>query len=289
MKSILKTLVDSNFFVALVLGSLTASTYANFHELSWKWYVPASIFLSSFILYSFHRLYKIDFIPKDQLAERHLWMLKNAIKVKYAMVFAVFLMMLLLPNFSADTIVWLVPASIVSIGYTIPILPTKDGWQRFRDIPLTKPLIIALVVSYLTLAFPLFEQEGIYVLSNKLNIAALFERCCFLIAVTIPFEIRDVRSDNMAGLSTMATRLGFIESKKTSLAATFTWLVLLALLCLEAQSLNLFLVQLIFVGGPLVIAVWKMKPGWNEHQYALIFEGLILLYATTRLLVGFLI
>lgn len=284
MKLILKTLVDSNLYVALVLGCLTASSYSLFNELNWKWYVPSSIFLGSFILYSFHRLYKIDFIPKSQLAIRHLWMLRHAKQVKFAMVFAVFLMMLILPNFSTDAIIWLVPASIVSVGYTIPILPARDGWQRFRDIPFTKPLIIGVVVGYLTLAFPLFEQEGIYALSQMANISALLERCCFLIAVTIPFEIRDMKSDIEAGLFTMASRLGFSQAKNASYAATSVWLLLIFIRAIEKDSYGSLMLQFLLVGLPLYFAIWKIRPDWNERMYAFVFEGIILLYSGTLFL-----
>ena len=108
------------------------------------------------------------------------------------MSFAVFIQLLILPNFDADAIVWVIPAAIISAGYTIPLLPTAHGWQRFRDIPLAKPLIISIVASYLTFGFPVFEQWGMQALFTKSMFPLFAERMLFLLAVTIPFDLRDI-------------------------------------------------------------------------------------------------
>ena len=79
-----RVLIYSNVFVALVLAILTWSSYASLSMLDMKWYVPASVFLGSFVLYTFHRLYKIDFIPEDQLSSRHLWVVRRSNAMKYA-------------------------------------------------------------------------------------------------------------------------------------------------------------------------------------------------------------
>ena len=90
MRRFTSILVFSNVFVAAVLGGLTLSSYALIPALQYHWYVPLSVLLGSYVLYSFHRLYKIDFIPITQLEERHRWVLKHAQRVKYVMSFAVF-------------------------------------------------------------------------------------------------------------------------------------------------------------------------------------------------------
>ena len=279
-----RALIYSNVFVAVLLTFLTASSYEIVDSLEVRWYVPASIFLGSFVLYTFHRLYKIDFIPKDQLAARHLWVLKYANSLKYAMSFAVFIQLLILPSFDADAIVWVIPAAIISAGYTIPLLPTSNGWQRFRDIPLAKPLIISIVASYLTFGFPVFEQWGMNALFTKSLFPLFTERMLFLLAVTIPFDLRDISNDKHAGLNTLATEFGFKRGRQIGLVVVVVWFAQACYLSLQMENNLQMLLTYGVVFALVLFAYAKMKEAWAELRYSLVFEGLIVIYSVALIL-----
>jgi len=276
-------LIYSNVFVAFVLGLLTFASYFQVNYINFHWYVPVSVFLGSFILYSFHRLYKIDFIPKSQLSQRHPGILAHATKMKIAMSFAVFLLLLLLPFYEADTIVWLVPAGIVSVGYTIPILPTKQGWSRFRDIPLTKPLIISIVVTYLTFFFPVFEQTNWNELFTGPVFSAWSERLLFLLAVTIPFDLRDVVNDKDAGIETLATQFGFVRSRQLATVALFAWLTLIGIRTVRFDLLWWSGLPFLLVGIYAGYAFFRLDAQWSDVKYTLVFEGAIVAYSAAVL------
>jgi 4-hydroxybenzoate polyprenyltransferase len=284
MMRLVRAPVYSNVFVAVILTCLTASSYSIVDSLKEHWYVPVSVFLGSFVLYTFHRLYKIDFIPKDQLAERHAWVLRYANPLKYAMSFAVFVQLLILPNFDADAIVWVIPAAIISAGYTIPLLPTSNGWQRFRDIPLAKPLIISIVASYLTFGFPVFEQWGMQALFTKSMFPLFAERMLFLLAVTIPFDLRDITNDQQAGLNTLATEFGFHRGRQIGLIVTVVWFAQSCYLSFQMENALQMLVTYVALFALVLLAYAKMKESWKELRYTLVFEGLILLYSVALIL-----
>jgi 4-hydroxybenzoate polyprenyltransferase len=279
-----RALVYANLFVAGVLGALTWATYAQIDSLKAKPFVPLTVFLGSFVLYVFHRLYKIDFIPRSQLADRHVWVMEHSNWMKLAMVFGVFLLLLLIPNYKADTVVWLIPAGIVSVGYTVPMLPTADGWRRFRDIPLSKPLIIAAVVTYLTFCFPLFEQQSITALGAREVWPLMLDRFLFVLVVTIPFDMRDIANDRDAGIRTLGTDFGFSQARKVAFTAASAWLAsILISLFLEmvapAQSFGAMMVwSVVFV------ALMLLRPNWRQIDYVWVFEGAIGLYAALSLL-----
>lgn len=271
--------VYSNLFVALVLALLTASSYFIVPWLAFEWHVPVSVFFGSHMLYSFHRLYKIDFIPIDQLQNRHRWILSRANWVRYGMMTSMLCGLVLLPNFQADTIIWLIPAGLVSIGYTIPILPADEGWRRFRDIPYTKPIIIAFTVAYFTLAFPVFAQLGMEGVFEGAFLRSFSERVLFLLAVTIPFEMRDLQNDKESGLETLATQYGFQTAKRTGYLAVAAWGVLVLWRTFDAGfSLSYILVSvgLLF----LLLAGYRfLNKLKGDLFYVYVFEGLILVYA----------
>ncbi len=279
MMRLVRALVYSNVFVAILLTFLTVCTYALVGAIEVHWYVPASIFLGSFVLYTFHRLYKIDFIPEDQLAQRHSWVLNYANQLKYAMSIAVFLQLLILPNFDADAIVWVIPAAIISAGYTIPLLPTSFGWQRFRDIPLAKPLIISLVASYLTFGFPVFEQLGMSALFSASFFPLFVERFLFLLAVTIPFDLRDFSNDRHAGLNTLATQFGFQRGRQIAVMISVLWFAQSCYLSIQTEVWWQACAVYGLIFTIVLLAFALLKESWAELRYTLVFEGLILLYA----------
>lgn len=277
-------LVYSNLYVALILSTLSASSYFLVPQLKeFRWYVPTSIFLASFALYSFHRLYKIDFIPENQLSDRHRWILKHSNIIKIAMSIAVFFGMTILPFFDSVDVVWLIPAAILSIGYTIPLIPTEKKWWRLRDIPLAKPVIIAFCVTYLTLAFPIFDELGINEIFELYSQQIFLERFLFLLAVTIPFEMRDMETDALAHLDTLATKFGFKTSKKIALAAAITWFVILVCrFAFLGQWVKLWPFCLVLI--LLLLAIQNLHNKRSEFYYVLCFEGMILLYSSSYIL-----
>lgn len=281
----IRGLVYSNLFVAIVLTLLASSSYCIVQGLAFKWYPIISVFLGTFILYNFHRLYKIDFIPNAQLGGRHRWMLANGKWIKYSMAFCVFAALLILPNYTANDVVWLVPAAIISVGYTIPVFPTDSKWWRLRDIPLAKPLIIALVVTYLTLSFPTYEQYGIHEIFMASNLTLFIERFVFLVSMTIPFEMRDIQSDRDAGLSTLATYLGFDLAKRITITSLVFWLVLFEVRTILEINYALAIAGfVIFLLG--LIGISKLRVDKSELFFVIVFEGLIAFYAASILLFG---
>lgn len=276
---LLRAAIYSNIFVAAVLGALTACTYAVFDYLEFRWHVVAAIFLGSLLLYTFHRLYRTEHLPTEYRGERHEWILRHARPAKITMGLCIFLLMMLLPNFHADAIVWLTPAGIISIGYTIPLVPGENNWWRIRDIPFSKPLVISLVATYLTLAFPLFEQQGIGSVFEPGTLRAFSERLLFILAVTIPFEMRDMNNDKKAGLETVATEFGYIASKRLTWVVAFAWLLLALWRAFEQDLSWPFIAGPFVLLCPLMIGISLLSAERGDLFYTLVFEGMIALYA----------
>ena len=276
---LLRAIVYSNTYVAVVLGLLTTSSYFVVSGLTLKVYVILSVFFGSFMLYNFHRLYKIDFIPEDQLSVRHLWVLAHTKSMKILMALSLFVLLLLTPSYDADTIVALIPAAMISLGYTIPILPSDKGWRRFRDIPFTKPLIIAIVVSYLTFAFPVFEQFGMNSLFDLDVVFGFTERFLFLLVVTIPFDLRDQAGDQQAGIETIATEFGFSKAKRVVMIALLAWLVAVFFQSFYTNTFDLLFYSKLILASFVSLGIWKMNQQRGDLYYILVFEGSIILYA----------
>ncbi|HAW21412.1 MAG TPA: hypothetical protein DCX14_14615 [Flavobacteriales bacterium] len=273
---LIASLVYSNFFVAIVLSCLATSTFFIEVDLIFDWRLIVFIFLASFLLYSFHRIYKLDSIPLNLGGARHHWVKENYRTTLVAMTISLVGLFVLLPNLSPNTLFWLAPAALISLGYTVPLIPYESKWIRIRDIPLVKPFVIALIVSYLTYSFPILDQRGSPGVLHSAHYAALFERFLFLLIVTIPFEVRDLKSDKSAHLKTLATTLGSSNATRLCYVLAFIW-ALMAILVSSFEPLRLAGISAIFV--LMVVALFKLDRVKGELGYALVFEGLIILYA----------
>jgi len=123
-------------------------------------------------------------------------------------------------SFSFERMSLLFFAGMISILYTLPVFGKS---MRLRDFSFIKIFLIAMVWAVVTESIPLYETG-----SDTSKIILLFiERACFFIAITIPFDIRDIAVDKTNNVKTIPTKLG--KSNATYLA------VLLLILCLGIE------------------------------------------------------
>ena len=101
-----------------------------------------------------------------------------------------------------DLFFWLMPGGVVALGYILPVL---EGKRRFRDLGWSKIIMIGWSWAWLTAFIPAW-----YVAGEPLQLAIFqgIERMLFIIAITIPFEIRDIKVDQSIGLLTLPEKLG---------------------------------------------------------------------------------
>lgn len=96
-------------------------------------------------------------------------------------------------------ILLIIPA-IISLSYSLPIF---FGGKRLRDFHWIKIFIIALCWSVITFTIPVYELATY---SNTTIALLTIERCLFIFAITIPFDIRDRKIDKINGVRTLATQ-----------------------------------------------------------------------------------
>ncbi|HLG04381.1 MAG TPA: hypothetical protein VI731_12355 [Bacteroidia bacterium] len=170
----------------------------------------------------------------------------------------------------------LVPAAL-SFGYAFPVLPTPKGFIQLRQIPGTKIFIIAITWTITCALLPVVAAKGQN--ENWLDLPVLLWADVFffmLIAITIPFDIRDYSSDEK-NLKTFPVILGIKKS------------IFIALVCLVISTLLLLFLYLKFRTGSfefvLIWLIWcfiagagiaKSKPERHEYYYSFFLDGLMI-------------
>jgi len=126
---------------------------------------------------------------------------------------------------------------------------------------------------------------GIEDLFSREIFPLFIERVLFLLAVTIPFDLRDISNDQRAGLSTIATQFGFQKGRQVGLLVAVLWFIQTGYVSLMGNSIE---VAVIYLGifSLIIMGYILMKQSWEELKYTLVFEGLILTYALAFILLS---
>jgi 4-hydroxybenzoate polyprenyltransferase len=118
-------------------------------------------------------------------------------------------------------ILWIVPAGIASVTYILPIFKNK---QRLRDVNYVKIFLIALVWAWLTAFIPAYWMHP----QAPMSILAVgLERFFFIFAITLPFDIRDLKIDSATRVKTLPSAIG-IQATKNLAYGCLIFMMLLA-------------------------------------------------------------
>jgi 4-hydroxybenzoate polyprenyltransferase len=101
-------------------------------------------------------------------------------------------------------------SGLISVLYTLPIFGKS---MRLRDFSFIKIFLIAFVWAFVTESIPLYESG----ISLKWIVILFVERVAFFIAITIPFDIRDLKLDLTNNVKTLPSILGIRRSTYVAL------------------------------------------------------------------------
>jgi hypothetical protein len=157
----------------------------------------------------------------------------------------------------------ILPVVIVSLLYQLPIQLNGKSYC-LRSIPFGKIFIVSLVWSYITFLVPiLYEQYSIdYVILDF-----LFQRILFVIAISIPFDIRDLQVDD---IKTIPNILGIYNSK---LFSWFCLFIVQSLLIIDVIS-NIISLP-IFIALFISIELTSVILYFSDQNKSLFFYGII--------------
>lgn len=259
----------SNLFLAFAVACSTLQGGVIFNYASRSSvYFSLVNFVAAFFLYNLQRIYQSSYPTTDS---RLLWYRKNK---KWIFTIAVLLMVVFAGNiweifltFKEGVIVY-GACAMLSILYFLPPF-------NFRKIPYLKQFFIALiwvmVCVFIPLLFEASEFKGLanFGKSEWLYIASQF---CFIAALCIPFDIRDMNKDREEGTKSLPVVLGMQKSKIAAILLLAIYLVLAFFI--DFKSL-IGIRGIVFLVS--VAAVYFSNP--NRHRYYFIFfvEGIIVL------------
>ncbi len=164
----------------------------------------------------------------------------------------------------------LMGVGLLSMAYVLPIWKGK----RLRDIPYLKVFVIAGVWAFVTVIFPLksFAKEW-----YTCDTFMIFERMAFILAITLPFDIRDMEWDKKTGVKTIPLSMGI---KKTKILS-YSLLLLSFLIAVFIFSMTVYTINtLVAISLSLLVSAYlihKVDEKRGDYFYYVFIDGMLLL------------
>ena len=273
MKKALEFIVYANVWVATAVASLTALSMLLFGEYHWN--VITFTFFGTLLMYAYARWFVSPAREDEVTSKLTDWKSDNKLYYLLSGLIGAIGSMWYVFTLSKNGLIIIIICAGVSALYPIQFL--QKGQLALRNVAGLKLFVISAVWSIVTVILPAVELGK--PLSFEL-VLFTFQRFLFVMAITIPFDIRDLRIDHL-DINTLPYRIGVKASRNLSR---------LALLFAEASAVLLFFTN--HISLPVLIAqlivyeltsflIHQSTPKKPDLYFSFVIEGAsILLFST---------
>lgn len=263
LKSFLAFLSYSNIFIAIAAASQTA-LYISLHNNDLSPALLAFLFFSSIIVYHFAVGY--PFKTKTMTANSRVnWLTNNEKLVHVLMLTSIIACIILITQLDHQLEIMLVGAFALLYNFRFK----KLKFYGFRSMPLVKIICIALVWVLVCNVYPLLIYDYEF---NQTELIRFVLKFLWIIALTIPFDIRDLYTDRENNLMTIPSLIG---NKRAYQLCYFlfgiTSLGAMLYFGLTTESLTIAISSLIAI-----FLVYKNRNSDNDFDYLIKLDGLLI-------------
>lgn len=204
LKQFLDFYLNSSIHVAFAVYALSVVTLKRFGVI----YDVNVLFFNFFATITGY-----NFVKYFGIAKWHHRSLAKWLKVIQVFSLLCFLLMCFFTlKLQEETLITIAIFAVITFLYAIPFLPKTwylDTQQNLRDISGLKVYVIALVWSGVTVVLPLVNNKVAF---SETVIITVAQHFVFVMALMLPFEIRDLRYDSIK-LATIPQKIGIKRTK----------------------------------------------------------------------------
>lgn len=202
MKQLLNFYINSSIHVALSASALALVTLLEFG-------LPCNTVTVVFIFFATVTGY--NFVKYCGIAKWHFRSLTTNLKVIQAFSAVCFLVLLYFAwQLHKKVLLLCAVFGVITFLYAMPLFSKHSNIDNLRQVSGLKIYIIALVWSGVTVVLPLINDN--YNLDYDVTLTVL-QRFIYVIVLMIPFEIRDLKFDNLK-LGTLPQKIGVKHTKQ---------------------------------------------------------------------------
>lgn len=283
LKNILQLILYSNIFIGVCAVALALTNQitveGEIHFSNTYWFV----FFSTMFTYSFLKFRGAGKGASDTShrtwAQDHVQLSKNILLIALVAAVSFFFML------SRQQQIIVGALALVTLFYGFVDIPLLQPARKLRDFGYLKTLFVAMVWSVTTVVVPL---SGTFVETDML-VFLLLRRFLFILALTIVFEIKDLKSDEEYQLQTIPMRLGVSNTKLLAQGILF---LLMLINLVQYFFFDVVLMNMLAVNLSLLVSILCIQPvneDTSDGWYYWLLDGMMILqfifvYAATKLL-----
>jgi 4-hydroxybenzoate polyprenyltransferase len=232
------------------------------------------VFSFTFFTYNGQRLYRLNqkIIEKDKLGERLSWVIKHKVPLSISSI--IFGLIGLVCTLFIDPYCFLIliPMGGLSVFYVIPLIPIYKNAPSLRDIPYLKIIVIGITWSIAIIWLPMMDSSYTIGMNVSLLMMSLIQVFLFVFAITLPFDVRDMKFDKLTQLKTIPRLIG----PKNTIFFSET-LLLLSLGTLFFLPIGIYFYPLIIGHIITMVIIACTNEKRNELFYAGWVEGTVII------------
>ena len=266
LKKIADFFLFSNIFVAFCVVALCMSTELLLGYYSYK--ISLFVFFATLFTYNFQRLVRMSM--QGKLSFRQHWLKENKFLLWFVTALSAIATVYYSLSISYNSLRLLFPLGIIAFMYQLPLLFWKGRWWRLREIPGIKIFLIALAWSFVSVG--LLVEE--YQIGWTIDVWLLFlHRLCFIFAITIPFDIRDLKYDSLQ-LKTIPAVFGEEKARYIAFTALGIYELLVIIQFIFGEIMDVQdLIALLCSSAVTAYLLIKSTSDKGEYHFAFWIEG----------------
>lgn len=263
----IQVIVYTNLWIGIGAAAITWQYYL-IHSIPVNYNILSLAFFATVLTYTFQRYIKM--INKTHGGgDRLNWMKAHPVLVRGILLATLVGTVVFLLKVQPITFVYLIISGLMSLFYVIKIPGVKG--KSLRDIPTLKIFVIASVWAATGTFLP-WMNDPVY--PNNAPWLYFLIYFIFILAITLPFDIRDIYLDE-AEKKTIPQRIGEMNTRILSI------LLLVGHLALIYLALGEWPILYTFFTGLSIFLILKSKSDTNDLYFSFVIDGLLILQGLT--------
>lgn len=257
----LKSIFLNNFYISLAAALLTFETQLILN-------VPFNFPLALFAFFATLALYNF---PHGYKAE-NLTALKSILyNIPFILPFLVSVLFTVFLNKEALLLI-----SFIILICSLYILPVHPFLQRLRSTAYLKIFVIAFIWGIVTVYLPVVTGKKEFLFSSETLILFL-RRSLFIFAITIPFDIRDLKQDKINGIKTLPMLLGVNRSITLASGALLLFSLLVIISFYFFELVEIYHLMALLVSASITCFLISKARESHSKKYYNVLDGMMIL------------
>ena len=265
-KKIANFFLFSNIFVAYCVVALCMSTEFLLGHYSYT--INCVVFFASLFTYNFQRLVRMR--VQEEVSFRQQWLQQNKFLIWVITVLSAISTVYFSLSLSYNSLRLLLPLGVIAFMYPLPLMYWQGRWWRLREVPGIKIFLIALLWALVSVGLLVEEHQ----IGWTTDVWLLFiQRLCFVFAIAIPFDIRDMKYDSLQ-MKTIPTVFGEEKARYIAYTALGMYELLVIVQFIFGDIIGIrALIALLCTSAATAYFLIKSTSDQGEYHFAFWVEG----------------